>query len=62
MLSIPSNFVSKINLCEWGHVFKERNENGGANPEVKQWAEEVMKQITNYHNQITREYVLTIEN
>lgn len=62
MLSIPSNFVSKINLCEWGHVFKERNESGGANPEVKQWAEEVMKQITNYHNQITREYVLTIEN
>lgn len=62
MLSIPSNFISKINLCEWGHVFKERNENGGANPEVKQWAEEVMKQITNYHNQITRDYVLTIEN
>ena len=62
MLSIPSNFVSKINLCEWGHVYKERNENGGANPEVKQWAEEVMKQITNMHNKITRDYVLTIEN
>ena len=62
MLSIPSNFVSKINLCEWGHVFKERNENGGANPEVKQWAEEVMRKITNYHKQITREYVLSIEN
>ena len=62
MLSIPSNFVSKINLCEWGHVYKERNENGGANPEVKQWAEEVMKQITNMHNQITKDYVLTIEN
>jgi len=62
MLSIPSNFISKINLCEWGHVFKERNENGGANPEVKQWAEEVMRKITNYHKQITREYVLSIEN
>ena len=62
MLSIPSNFVSKINLCEWGHVFKERNENGGANPEVKEWAEEVMKQITDMHNQITRDYVLSIEN
>lgn len=62
MLSIPSNFVSKINLCEWGHVFKERNQNGGANQEVKDWAEEVMKQITDYHNQITRDYVLTIEN
>ena len=62
MLSIPSNFVSKINLCEWGHVFKERNENGGANPEVKQWAEEVMKQITDMHSQITRDYILSIEN
>ncbi|MBQ4523556.1 MAG: FAD-dependent thymidylate synthase [Lachnospiraceae bacterium] len=62
MLSIPSNFVSKINLCEWGHVFKERNKNGGANPEVKEWAEMVMEQITEYQNQITRDYVLTIEN
>ena len=62
MLSIPSNFISKINLCEWGHVFKERNQNGGANPEVKQWAEEVMRQITTMHEQITRDYVLTIEN
>ena len=62
MLSIPSNFVSKINLCEWGHVFKERNQSGGANPEVKEWAEEVMKQITKMHEQITRDYVLTIEN
>lgn len=62
MLSIPSNFVAKINLCEWGHVFKERNQNGGANQEVKDWAEEVMKQITSYHEQITRDYVLTIEN
>ena len=61
MLSIPSNFVSKINLCEWGHVFKERNKNGGANPEVKEWAEEVMKQITDMHSQITRDYVLSIE-
>ena len=62
MLSIPSNFVSKINLCEWGHVFKERNQDGGANPEVKEWAESVMDQITDFHNQITRDYVLTIEN
>lgn len=62
MLSIPSNFISKINLCEWGHVFKERNANGGANPEVKEWAEEVMRQITIMHEQISRDYVLTIDN
>lgn len=62
MLSIPSNFISKINLCEWGHVFGERNEDGNANPEVKQWAENVMRQITGMHQQITRGYVLSIEN
>lgn len=62
MLSIPSNFISRINLCEWGHVFKERNQNGGANPEVKEWAEEIMLQITKFHNQITRDYVFSIEN
>ena len=62
MLSIPSNFVSKINLCEWGHVFKQRNKDGHANPEVKEWAENVMRQITYMHDQITREYVLTIDN
>lgn len=62
MLSIPSNFVSKINLCEWGHVFKERNSSGGANPEVKQWAEIVMLQIAKIHKQINRDYVLSIEN
>lgn len=62
MLSIPSNFIAKINLTEFGHVFKERNEDGGANPEVKEWAESAMRQITDFHNQITRDYVLTIEN
>lgn len=62
MLSIPSNFVAKINICEWGHVFKERNQDGGANPEVKKWAEDTMKQITDFHNQITRDYILSIEN
>lgn len=62
MLSIPSNFISKINLCEWGHVFQQRNKDGGANPEVKEWAEEVMKQINNFHDQITREYILSIDN
>ena len=62
MLGIPSNFISKINLCEWGHVFRERCVDGGANPEVKEWAEQVMKQITEFHKEITRDYVLSIQN
>lgn len=62
MLSIPSNFISKINLCEWGHVFKERNKDGGANPEVKEWAESITTQIRKFHGRITRDYLLSIEN
>jgi thymidylate synthase ThyX len=62
MLSIPSNFISKINLCEWAHVFKERNKDGGANPEVKEWAENVMNAISSKQEQITRGYVLSVEN
>ena len=62
MLGIPSNFISKINLCEWGHVFKERCTDGCANPEVKEWAEQVMEQLTDFHEEITRDYVLSIQN
>ena len=62
MLSIPSNFVAKINLAQWGHVFQERNKDGGANPEVKQWAEMVTKQITDKQDRITRDYILSIKN
>lgn len=62
MLGIPSNFISKINLTEWAHVFQERNKDGGANPEVKIWAESVMEEITERYPLITRDYVLTVKN
>lgn len=62
MLSIPSNFISEISLCEFGHVFKERNRDSNANPEVKEWAEAVCSEIGNFHSQITRDYILSIEN
>lgn len=39
MLSIPSNFIFKMNLTEFAHLYKERNDNSGANPEVKLFAE-----------------------
>ena len=62
MLGIPSNFISKVNLCEWGHIFQERNKDGGANPEVKEWAELVTQAITEQFPQITRDYILSIKN
>lgn len=35
MLSIPSNFIFRIQLTEFAHIYKERNAEGTANPEVK---------------------------
>lgn len=62
MLSIPSNFIYKVNLAEFAHVVKERNENGHANPEVKQLCEESVKLLTAAQPMFTRELMLTIKN
>lgn len=63
MLSIPSNFIFKINLTEHAHVFKERNENSGANPEVKILAESTLKQLEEASlGFINRDVLLKIKN
>lgn len=62
MLSIPSNFIFKIDLTEWGHVFKERNAKGAANPEVKQCCESIADQIEQFHSRFNRELFLKILN
>lgn len=62
MLSIPSNFIFKINLTEWGHVFKERNSQGTANPEVKMCCEAIADQIEEFQPKFNRELFLKIKN
>lgn len=62
MLSIPSSFIFKIDLTEWGHVYKERNENGSANPEVKLCCEAIADQIEEFHQQFNRELFEKIKN
>lgn len=62
MLSIPSNFIFKVNLTEWGHVFKERNANGGANPEVKICCESIADQIEEFQPKFNRELFNKIKN
>lgn len=63
MLSIPSNFIFKINFTEYAHVYKERNKNSAANPEVKTCIEgltndlEVASQLF-----INRELLLKVKN
>lgn len=62
MLSIPSNFITKCNLTEFSHIFKERNRDGGANPELKECVEEMVIQMNQWHPQINRELLLEIKN
>ena len=62
MLSIPSNFIFRVNLTEFAHVYKERNELGSANPEVKQCAEMCLSEINKCYSQFNRELMMNIQN
>ena len=62
MLSIPSNFIFRINLTEFSHLYKERGEHGTANFEVKECAEKCLSLINSFHHQFNRELMLAIKN
>lgn len=62
MLSIPSNFIFKIDMTEWGHVYKERNNNSSANPEVKLCCESIATQLEQFHKQFNRDLFIKIKN
>lgn len=47
MLSIPSSFIFRINVTEFAHVYKLRNSEGTANPEVKEAVESMANQVSN---------------
>lgn len=61
-LGFPSDFVFKVNLTEFAHVYKERNANSGANPEVKQCCEMITDEIEKFQPSFNRELLLTIKN
>lgn len=62
MLSIPSNFIFKVNLTEFAHVYKERWSGGTANPEVKDCAEMCLELLTEQFPQFNQELMLKIKN
>ncbi len=62
MLSIPSNFIFKVNLTEFAHVYKERWSGGTANPEVKDCAEMCLELVQEQYSQFNRELMLKIKN
>lgn len=62
MMSIPSNFVFKVNLAEWAHVYKMRNSGTNANPEVRRCCEMIADQLGAAHKELSRELFLEIQN
>lgn len=62
MLSIPSNFIFKINMTEWAHVYKMRNKFSSANPEVKKLCEDIASSIENEYPIFNRKFFNSIEN
>ena len=61
MESIPSAFIFKINLTEWAHVYRERNMNGTAHPELKECVEEIQNQLEDMMPWFNRELVMKIQ-
>lgn len=55
MESIPSNFIFKINLTEWAHVYKLRNAKTPAHPEVSQCCETIADLLEESHKEFNRE-------
>lgn len=63
MLSIPSNFIFKINLTEASHIFKERRPAGTANPEVKETAQKMLEAMNKATaGYVTEDLLLKIKN
>lgn len=62
MLSIPSNFIFKVNLTEFAHIYKERGIHGTAHPEVKELCEQIADQIEEMQPKFTRELLMNIKN
>ena len=63
MLSIPSNFIYKINMTEYAHVYKERNIKSSANPELKDCIEISTDQLDAASlGYISRDYLMAVKN
>lgn len=62
MLSIPSNFIFKVNVTEFAHVYKERNGDSHANPEVRECCEAIAEALYRAVPWFTRELLMKIKN
>lgn len=59
-LSIPSNFIFKVCLPEFAHVYRERGEHGTAHPEVKLCCESIATQLEIFLPWFNRDFLLAL--
>lgn len=60
MQSIPSNFIFKINMAQWAHVYRLRKKGTTANPEVQQLAEMLQDKIEAKMPWFNREFLVKV--
>lgn len=60
MESIPSTFIFKVNMAQWAHVYRLRNRNSTANPEVKELAEMLQDEIEKQMPWFNREFLAKV--
>lgn len=61
MQSIPSNFIFKINMAQWAHVYRLRKKGTTANPEVQQLAEMLQDKIEEQMPWFNREFLAKVQ-
>lgn len=60
MESIPSTFIFKCNMAQWSHVYRLRNKNSTANPEVRELAEKLQDEIEEQMPWFNREFLAKV--
>lgn len=60
MESIPSTFIFKCNMAQWAHVYRLRNKNGTANPEVRELAEKLQDEVEKRMPWFDREFLAKV--
>jgi SPX domain protein involved in polyphosphate accumulation len=62
MLSLPMDFIFKVNVTEFAHIVKERDKNSSAAPELKLMIESLITQLEEWYPMLNRKLFYDIKN
>lgn len=57
-LAVASTFIVKCQITELCHVFRERNQDGNASPELKIMMEDIVKKISEKYPELDRDFFI----